>query len=138
MPIVDPLLDQAVDFVCLPDKADVEAHFSDYIYLFHTQTAKRLFDNFYFIVTARLRLQHDENALKMVSFLSVDQQLRDSSEGKIGLDHPECINRWQDMSFLAVTLILSAIADMSSQQIKQWYVADLLRLHHKYNEVFKK
>jgi hypothetical protein len=42
------------------------------------------------------------------------------------------------MYFLAVTLILTSIADMSSQQVKQWYVTDLLRLHHKYNEELNK
>lgn len=134
MPIVDPLLDRAVNFVRLPNRTEIETHFSDYLYLFHTETAKLLFGNFYFIVTATLRLRHDKNAVKMVYMLSVDQQLRNATKGRFGLDHPECAQRWKDLYILARVLILSAIADMSSNQIKQLYTVDLHWLQIKYTK----
>jgi hypothetical protein len=136
MPIVDPLLNSVVDRVRLPDKSKIETNFSDYIPLFHTQTAKRLLDNFYFIVTAGLRLRHDANAVEMAYFLIFDQQLRSLTDGKFGLDHPECINRWRDLYILAVTVCLTAIADMPGAIIKKLYVADLYRMRTKYDEEF--
>jgi len=134
MSIADPLLDKVVDQVHLPGKLKIRANFNDYIHLFHNQTAKRLFGNFYFIVTANLRLRHDDNAVEMAYLLDFDQQLRDLTKGRIGLDHAECKNLWRHLYVLAVTLILTVIADMSSSVVKQWYEADLLLLQTKYEK----
>lgn len=138
MTIDDPALNKIIDSVVLPDMVDILNNFPSYIFLFHQSTAKALLDGFYFIVTAQLRLDYDETAVEMAYFLYFDMQLRTLSEGKFGLDHPECSNRWKDLRLLSVNLIVKAIKNVSPQHAKQFYVNDLHRLVDKYSAEFKK
>ena len=138
MTIDDPALNKIIDSVVLPDMVDILNNFPSYIFLFHQSTAKALLDGFYFIVTAQLRLDYDETAVEMAYFLYFDMQLRTLSEGKFGLNHPECSNRWKDLRLLSVNLIVKAIKNVSLDHAKQFYVKDLQRLVEKYDAEFKK
>jgi hypothetical protein len=138
MPIKDPILNKIIDSVMLPDMVDILNNFNIYIFLFHRNTAKMLLEGFYFIVTAKLRLDYDETAVEMAYFLYFDMELRRLSRGKFGLDHPECHSRWKDLRMLSVNLILKAIKNISIQHAKQFYAKDLQRLVEQYDAEFKK